>query len=76
MGIILFIPWYAGFSFFNTKGIDKLPKVYLNQKIDNKEWYLIDKYTDKAILINKGRAKNSFKIVEMKDIKFIENTLK
>lgn len=73
--ILLFIPWYSGYSFFKNSGVEKLPKVYLSQSVDKKDWYLLDKYTDKAILINKDKTRNYFKMVEMKDIKLIENTL-
>lgn len=71
--IILYIPFYSGENAIGQSGFKSLPHVVLGAKSDGLEWYLLDKYSDKAILINKSNNKNSFKIVELKDISRIEN---
>lgn len=35
---------------------------------------LLDKFSDKAILINTTQEKNYFKVVELKEIEFIESS--
>lgn len=71
IGIIalLFVPYKLGVTQAQKVSDDNLPTVELN---DHKKWYLLDKYTDKAILINKDGFSNKFKIVEMKDINSIK----
>ncbi|MFW2012690.1 hypothetical protein ACG9ZD_07435, partial [Acinetobacter bereziniae] len=74
--LILFMPFHLGGSQTNEAGLNNLPIVNLGESAETKKWYLLDKYGDKAILINKVQGKNNFKIVEMKDINFIENRSK
>lgn len=71
--IILSIPFYTGENAISQSGFKSLPHAVLSSKSDELEWYLLDKYSDKAILINRSNNKNSFKIVELKDISRIEN---
>lgn len=43
-------------------------------KDDKRNWSLLDKYSDKAILFNSQKSGNEFKIVELKDIQIIKNS--
>ena len=75
--ILLFIPWHMGSGVIeNAGGVNKLPLAILEEAGNTKTWYLLDQYSDKAILISKGNAKNDFKIIELKDIKYIEDNSK
>ncbi|WP_297424380.1 hypothetical protein [uncultured Acinetobacter sp.] len=75
--ILLFIPWHMGGSAIeNVGGINKLPTAILEEVNSPKTWYLLDQYSDKAILISNGIEKNDFKIIDLKDIKYIENNSK
>lgn len=75
--ILLFIPWHmGGGAIQNAGGINKLPQAILEETNSAKTWYLLDQYSDKAILISKDNAKNDFKIIDLKDIKYIEDNSK
>lgn len=75
--ILLFIPWHMGSTAIEeVGGINKLPQAILEDANSTKNWYLLDRYSDKAILISKGIAKNDFKIIDLKDIKYIEDNSK
>lgn len=72
--ILLFIPWHMGGSAIeNVGGINKLPRAILENPDSTKTWYLLDQYSDRAILISEGITKNDFKIIDLKDIKYIED---
>ena len=63
--ILLFIPWHMGGSAIeNVGGINKLPTAILEEVNSPKTWYLLDQYSDKAILISNGIEKNDFKYIE------------
>ncbi|SSS41115.1 Uncharacterised protein [Acinetobacter baumannii] len=48
--------------------VDKLTKATLNISTD-KEWYILDKFSDNLILISKD--KNDLKVVKINDLKTI-----
>ena len=69
--LLFFIPYGLGMNDIKRAlASNSLPKVYIDNEV--KEWRLLEAFSDKAVLINK----NDFKIVEIKDIKFIESTTK
>ncbi|HGH3106593.1 TPA: hypothetical protein ACJKZR_003802, partial [Acinetobacter baumannii] len=71
--IIFFIPWYMGGNDSKVQKIENLPRAILEKADLGSQWFLLDKYSDKAILIKKSNDKNNFKVVEIKDISYIEN---
>lgn len=71
--IISFIPWYMGVNDSKVQKIENLPHAVLEKEHVISQWALLDKYSDKAILIKRINGKNNFKIVEIKDISYIEN---
>lgn len=67
--LLFFIPYELGANDLKKAiASNNLPKVYIDNEV--KEWRLLEAFSDKAILMNNNR----FKIVEIKDIKFIDNT--
>lgn len=76
LGLMLAAPAFAGLLDAGEIAIQKKPLVELDASLENKNWYLLDKYSDKAILVSRDKGTNYFKIVEMKDIKFIESAAK
>ncbi|MGE9818214.1 hypothetical protein ACQP6V_08480 [Acinetobacter baumannii] len=71
--IIFFIPWYMGGNDSKVQKIENLPRAILEIPDSGSRWSLLDKYSDKAILIKKSNDKNNFKVVEIKDISYIQN---
>lgn len=75
LALLFLIPYGLGMSDIKkalTKG--SLPKVHIENEI--KDWRLLEAFSDKAVLINKEVGRNNIKIVELKDIKFIESATK
>lgn len=53
----------------------ELPSVKLSKSSELAgSWYLLDKFSDKAILINPSLKLNYFKVVELKEIEYIQNS--
>lgn len=71
--IMFFIPWFMGSNTFKSNIEQSIPKVVLENDTTNKSWLLLDKYSDKAVLISKESSRTNFKIVNFTDIKYIEN---
>lgn len=68
-GLLLLVPCLSGNQHADKLKLDKLPIVELD---DNKKWHLLDKHSDRLILINKLENRNEFKVVEMKEIKILK----
>lgn len=71
--VFFFIPWFMGSQDSKFQKIESLPRVILEKENEISSWSLLDKYSDKAILIKKVQDKNHFKVVEIKDISYIAN---
>lgn len=74
--ILMSIPFFNGYIKGGNINTNNLPYVHLNDSVSNQKWYLLDKFSDKAILISKDESSNLFKIVELKDVKYIKNSSK
>ncbi|WP_151832987.1 hypothetical protein [Acinetobacter ursingii] len=69
--LILLVPFLNGVYSFNVNFYkDGIPKVVLIQSKIGEEWFLLNTYNDKAILISKD--KKNVKIVEIKDISSVK----
>lgn len=75
LAIFIFMPMISGSIAADNVRDKILPMVKLNKQneIDG-SWFLLDKFSDKAILINTTQEKNYFKVVELKEIEFIESS--
>lgn len=74
LAIFVFIPMISGSKAADNVSHKNLPIVKLTKTSEiNGSWFLLDKFSDKAILINPSQEKNYFKVVELKEIEFIEN---
>lgn len=73
--IVAFIPYDNGVHAARMLDNKSLPIVILDESKPKDTWYLLDKYGDKAILLKTGKvaSQNKFKIIEVKEIKLIEN---
>lgn len=73
--VLIFIPLIAGTQVANKIDSSYLPLVKLQKKTEAAgEWYLLDKFSDKAILIDMDRK--LLKVIELQEIEYIENTKK
>lgn len=73
--VLIFIPLIAGTQVANKIDSNYLPSVKLPQKMELAgEWYLLDKFSDKAILMDLDRK--LLKVTELKEIDYIENKKK
>lgn len=75
VAILVGLPYFNGKYEADNLITKKLPTVTLKNENNYYEiWILLDKYSDKAILMNKFGVKNDFKIVELKDIERISQS--
>lgn len=74
LAIFVFLPMINGSKEANKVRANKLPIVKLAKTPHVVgSWYLLDKFSDKAILINPSQELNNFKVVELKEIEYIQN---
>lgn len=72
VAILVGIPYFNGKYEASNLKLKELPIAILQQEKQVSEtWILLDKYSDKAILMKKFDKNTEFKIVELKDIKKI-----
>ncbi|KQE86336.1 MULTISPECIES: hypothetical protein [Acinetobacter calcoaceticus/baumannii complex] len=74
LAIFVILPMIAGGQEATKVSQGILPVVKLSKTIDVVgPWYLLDKFSDKAILINPTQTMNYFKVVELKEIEYIQS---
>ncbi|HAV6151133.1 hypothetical protein OHW02_17840, partial [Acinetobacter baumannii] len=66
--LLCILPMVYGIYENHSLKVDKLTKATLNISTD-KEWYILDKFSDNLILISKD--KNDLKVVKINDLKTI-----
>jgi len=69
LALILLVPFISGYNHANKISNKGLPIVELNK---GENWYLLDKHSDKLILINSSTRKNEFKVVEMNEVNLLK----
>lgn len=63
--LILIVPYKLGVAHAHKLSTKSLPIVEIT---DSHQWFLLDKYSDNVILINKSDKENRFKFIDIKDI--------
>jgi len=71
--ILLGIPYQYGFTQAKNIKIQELPEAVIKDKKEQKQWYILDQFSDKAILINHDNHEKNFRIIELKEIEKIKN---
>ncbi len=75
VAILVGLPYFNGKNEADNLTTKELPIVTLKKENNIYEtWILLDKFSDKAILMHKIGEKNEFKIVELKDIERISQS--